>query len=230
MRKSVLAPQANTRPSPVSIPRLCRRRDTANIASHRVPSRSAEFSSAPGAKLDAVPHPSQLRRDEGTAAYRPGIEIHNPAKRAFAPVRSPSFSTTGGIPRRWAAEEITRFVTALAVERQVSASTQNQALAALLFLYREVLGRDPGWLGAATARAARQRAVPYGGVGRSCGAVRGRWGQAPRLQLLPQIAIVPSVRVVSARSGSPPSRHCCCRCRTSTSSFPCRTPSMPWSA
>lgn len=42
--------------------------------------------------------------------------------------------------------EISRFLTALAVERQVSASTQNQALAAILFLYREVLGRDPGWM------------------------------------------------------------------------------------
>jgi hypothetical protein len=32
--------------------------------------------------------------------------------------------------------EITQFLTALAVERHVSASTQNQALAALLFLYQ----------------------------------------------------------------------------------------------
>jgi integron integrase len=42
--------------------------------------------------------------------------------------------------------DISRFLTALAVERHVSAATQNQAMAALLFLYREVLGRDPGWL------------------------------------------------------------------------------------
>ncbi len=42
--------------------------------------------------------------------------------------------------------EITAFLTALAVERRVSASTQNQALAALLFLYTHVLGREPGWL------------------------------------------------------------------------------------
>jgi len=38
--------------------------------------------------------------------------------------------------------EITAFLTHLAVERRNSASTQNQALSALLFLYREVLGRD----------------------------------------------------------------------------------------
>jgi integron integrase len=49
-------------------------------------------------------------------------------------------------PAELGAADIGRFLTALAVERRVSASTQNQALAALLFLYREVLGCDPGWL------------------------------------------------------------------------------------
>ena len=43
-------------------------------------------------------------------------------------------------------EEVSAFLTALAVDRHVSASTQNQALAALLFLYREVLDRDLDWL------------------------------------------------------------------------------------
>jgi integron integrase len=43
-------------------------------------------------------------------------------------------------------EEITRFLSMLAVEGKVSASTQNQALAALLFLYRAVLERDVPWL------------------------------------------------------------------------------------
>ncbi len=42
--------------------------------------------------------------------------------------------------------EITQFLTALAVDQHVSASTQNQALAAVLFLYQHVLGCDPGWL------------------------------------------------------------------------------------
>jgi site-specific recombinase XerD len=42
--------------------------------------------------------------------------------------------------------EINTFLTHLAVERHVSASTQNQALSALLFLYRHVLGRDVGQL------------------------------------------------------------------------------------
>jgi len=42
--------------------------------------------------------------------------------------------------------EISKFLTDLAVRQRVSASTQNQALSALLFLYREVLGREVGWL------------------------------------------------------------------------------------
>ncbi len=41
-------------------------------------------------------------------------------------------------------DEIIRFLSALAVHEQVSASTQNQALCALLFLYRYVLDRDVG--------------------------------------------------------------------------------------
>jgi integron integrase len=43
--------------------------------------------------------------------------------------------------------EISSFLSHLAEEKNVSASTQNQALSALLFLYRRVLGRDLEWLG-----------------------------------------------------------------------------------
>jgi site-specific recombinase XerD len=49
-------------------------------------------------------------------------------------------------PRDLGAPEIERFLTALAVRGQVSASTQNQALSALLFLYRQVLGVRLPWL------------------------------------------------------------------------------------
>lgn len=47
-------------------------------------------------------------------------------------------------PAEMGAEEVSRFLTALAVEARVSASTQNQALAALLFLYAQVLGNRRG--------------------------------------------------------------------------------------
>lgn len=50
-------------------------------------------------------------------------------------------------PRRLGQAELTAFLTRLAVEGRVSASTQNQALSALLFLYRQVLGmEDLPWL------------------------------------------------------------------------------------
>jgi integron integrase len=47
-------------------------------------------------------------------------------------------------PRELGAAEVTAFVTWLAVDRQVAASTQNQALSGVLFLYKGVLGIDLG--------------------------------------------------------------------------------------
>ncbi len=49
-------------------------------------------------------------------------------------------------PAEMAEPEINAFLTHLAVEGRVSASTQTQALSALLFLYRHVLGREVGEL------------------------------------------------------------------------------------
>ncbi len=49
-------------------------------------------------------------------------------------------------PRDMGAVEVERFLTDLAVKGQVSASTQNQALSALLFLYREVLRLELPWM------------------------------------------------------------------------------------
>lgn len=49
-------------------------------------------------------------------------------------------------PLEMGAVEVEDFLTHLAVERNVSASTQNQAKSALLFLYKEVLGVDLPWL------------------------------------------------------------------------------------
>ena len=46
-----------------------------------------------------------------------------------------------------AEQEIASFLSSLADPGRVSASTQNQALAALLFLYQIVLGRQLAWLG-----------------------------------------------------------------------------------
>jgi integron integrase len=49
-------------------------------------------------------------------------------------------------PAEMAEAEITAFLTYLAAKANVAASTQNQALSALLFLYREVLQQRIGWL------------------------------------------------------------------------------------
>ena len=49
-------------------------------------------------------------------------------------------------PRELGAAEVARFLSMLALERRVSASTQNQALSALLFLYRNVLSEPLPWV------------------------------------------------------------------------------------
>ncbi len=54
-------------------------------------------------------------------------------------------------PAEMGAAQVEAFLTHLAVEKNVSASTQNQALAALLFLYKEVLKVDLAWLDGFTA-------------------------------------------------------------------------------
>jgi len=62
-------------------------------------------------------------------------------------------------PRDMGAAEVEAFLTHLAVEAKVAASTQNQALQALLFLYRQVLDVDLPWLENVT-RASRPRRLP----------------------------------------------------------------------
>jgi integrase len=49
-------------------------------------------------------------------------------------------------PQAMGAAEVQQFLTDLAVTHQVAASTQNQALSALVFLYKEVFHQDFGWL------------------------------------------------------------------------------------
>lgn len=49
-------------------------------------------------------------------------------------------------PAQMGGQEVAEFLTSLAVRGRVSASTQNQALAALLFLYRRVLEQDLPWM------------------------------------------------------------------------------------
>ncbi len=71
------------------------------------------------------------------------------------------FVLTNGMrhPCELGAHEVETFLTDLAVRVNVAASTQNQALSALLFLYREVLGLDLPWMEGVT-RAKRPQRLP----------------------------------------------------------------------
>src|SRR3989338_7001330 len=60
-------------------------------------------------------------------------------------------------PREMAAAEVEAYLTHLAVKGKVSASTQNQAKCALLFLYREVLEQQLPWLDKVTQAKAPTR-------------------------------------------------------------------------
>ena len=60
-------------------------------------------------------------------------------------------------PAEMGVEHVTAFLSYLAVERGVSASTQNQAKAALLFLYKEVLQQNLPWLAEVVAARASRR-------------------------------------------------------------------------
>lgn len=62
-------------------------------------------------------------------------------------------------PARLGAAEVTAFLSHLATVEHVASSTQNQALAALLFLYSHVLGLDLPWLDT-LVRARRPSRIP----------------------------------------------------------------------
>jgi len=97
---------------------------------------------------------SQLRRAIRTRHYSPRTE------EAYVQWVS-RFVRFAGLrhPRELGAVEVTGFLSHLAVEGRVSASTQNQALSAITFLYREVLDAPVGWLNA-LVRAKRPARVP----------------------------------------------------------------------
>ncbi len=62
-------------------------------------------------------------------------------------------------PESMGEPEVSAFLSHLAVDRNVAASTQNKALSAILFLYTHVLGRDLDWL-EGVIRAKRPRRLP----------------------------------------------------------------------
>ena len=88
-------------------------------------------------------------------------------------VRRSIFSHNVRHPAEMAEREINAFLTDLPVKQKVSASTQNQALSALLFLYRHVIGREVGDLGE-VIRARKPKRLPVVMTGEEVKAVLGQ--------------------------------------------------------
>ncbi len=86
----------------------------------------------------------------------------------------------GKHPRGMGSREVTEFLSDLATRRNVAASTQNQALAALLFLYREVLEAPVGWLDQ-LVRAKRPHRLPTVMTREEVASVLGAMTGRPRL-------------------------------------------------
>lgn len=94
--------------------------------------------------------------------------------------------------------EVEAFLTDLAVTRHVSASTQNQALAAILFLYRDVLGQELPWL-TEVVRAKKPQRLPTvrsrGEVEALLRATRGATGLVARLLYGTGMRLMEAVRL-----------------------------------
>lgn len=101
-------------------------------------------------------------------------------------------------PREMGAAEVEQFLTHLAVQGKVAASTQNQAKSALLFLYRQVLGIELPWLDDVEKAKAPQRlpvvlTVPE--VGRLLDRMDGTNGLIARLLYGTGMRIMEAVRL-----------------------------------
>ncbi len=76
---------------------------------------------------------------------------------------------------RWARKKSSSFSPHLAMDKHVSAATQNQALNALVFLYRHVLDLNPGWLDNHRPRQTPTTSSDRAHQSRKCKACSVRW-------------------------------------------------------
>ena len=97
--------------------------------------------------------------DEVRAALRRGHYSHLTEKSYIGWIRRFILFHDQRHPREMGVIEVQAFLTSLAVDRKVAASTQNQALNALLFLYRRVLNIELPWIGN-VVRAKRPERIP----------------------------------------------------------------------
>jgi integron integrase len=118
---------------------------------------SASLPAARESGANSPPKPRLLDRVRGTLRARHYSRRTEDAYVAW--IRRYIFFHGKRHPADMEAPEITRFLTSLAVDGRVAASTQNQALSALLFLYRDVLALDVPWLDG-LVRAKRPERLP----------------------------------------------------------------------
>ncbi len=99
-------------------------------------------------------------------------------------------------PKEMGKAQIEAFLTALAVKRNVSAATQNQALSALLFLYREVLEMPLPWLDD-VVRAKRPARLPVVLTRKEVAQIRSQI-EDPRLKLIYDLLYGSGLRLMEA--------------------------------
>ena len=123
------------------------------VSSHSNPSTSYIALSAGGWRGSAAVHetsaagpPKPRLLDRVRAALRLRHYNRRTEEAYVAWIRRYIFFHGKRHPLEMGAPELTRFLSSLAVDGKVAASTQNQALSGLLFLYREVLELDVPWL------------------------------------------------------------------------------------
>jgi integron integrase len=117
----------------------------------------------PAASLDAIaPAASAAVRELLQRVYS-AVRVRHYSRRTekayIGWIRRFISSNRGRDPRELGAPEVKEFLSHLAVHGRVSASTQNQAFSALLFLYRNVIGTELAGL-ADTERAKRPERLP----------------------------------------------------------------------
>jgi len=114
-------------------------------------STGIRYAAAAGARREVrEPDPSRSRPPRLFDRVREAARVRHYSRRTesayLAWIRRFIFFHRKRHPAEMGAPEITKFLSSLAVEGDVAASTQNQALSALLFLYRDVLEQDLPWL------------------------------------------------------------------------------------
>lgn len=101
-------------------------------------------------------------------------------------------------PKDMGENEVRQFLTHLAVDKNVSASTQNQALSAILFLYKRVLNIDLDWIDD-VVRAKRPKRLPVvltkEETGRVLNAMQGTNGLVARLLYGTGMRLMEAVRL-----------------------------------